>query len=115
MQEDLLFTLARVDVLAIARACLWRFRLALWRFSQVADLVTVSACADALWCRSFGCHGLQWLLDGSADSSYIVRKGRHGLQGLGEIALGAALPGLFSPAVAVAVAVAGAVTVCVPT
>ena len=58
MQEDLPFTLACVDVQAIASACLWRFRLALWRLRLVADLVAVSVCANALWGRGFGCHGL---------------------------------------------------------
>ena len=94
MQEDLPFTLVCVNVHAIASACLWWFSLALWWLHLVADLVTVSICADALWCRGFGCHGLQWLLDGPAESCYRVRKGRHGPQGLGEFALGAALPRL---------------------
>ena len=42
-----------------------------------------------------------------------LRKGRHGPQGLGEFALGAALRALFPTIVAVTVTVAGAVTVYV--
>ena len=47
-------------------------------------------------------------------SRYRVRKGRHCPQGLGEFALGAALPGLCPAAVAVTVTVAGAVSIRVP-
>ena len=54
MQQDLPFTLARVDVHAIASACLWWFRLALWWLRLIADLVTVFVCADALWCSGLG-------------------------------------------------------------
>ena len=114
MQEDLPFTLARVDVYAIAPARLRRLRLALWRLGRIADLASVSVCADALWWRGFGCHGLWWLLDGSADSCYRVRKGRHCPQGLREFAVGAALPRLFPAAVDVTVTVAGAVSIRVP-
>ena len=113
MQEDLPFALARVDAHAVVSVCLWWSRLALWWLRLDADLVTMSVCA-ALWCRGLGCHGLLCLLDGPADSCYRVRKGRHGPQGLGEFALGAALPRLFPAAVAVIVTVAGAVAVCVP-
>ena len=58
VQEDHPFTLARVDVHAIAPARLRRLRSALLRLGRIAVLASVCVCADALWCRGFGYHGL---------------------------------------------------------
>ena len=113
-QKHLPFALARVDVHAIVPARLRRLKHALWRLGRVADVASMSVCADALLCRGFGCHGLWWLLDESVDSCYTLRKGRHCPQGLGEFALGGALPRLFSAVVACTVTVAGAVGIRVP-
>ena len=114
VQEELPFTLARVHVHAITRTRLRWLTYALLRLSRIAVLASVSVCADALWCRGFGCHSLWWLLNGSAHSRCKVRKGPHCPQGLGEFALGAALPRLLPAAVAVTVTVAGAVSIGIP-